>query len=227
MTHFKSPAANRLKTAKTRFNPLTALRKTSRDFKNDKSGVAAIEFALIAPIMIGIYFGLAEIASAIGVDRRVSHTANVLGDLATQTTEVVNVQVEEIFSAALLTLDLRDISNVTIELSSYDMDTSQSPPVPRLVGIATLNSGSARLPDFDVDTVDSRILNPTSGVVVARIGYSYTPLMLRYTDSNIDLTELFLLKPRRSASVPIGDVPDVPVTCNGSSAANISCSGTI
>jgi len=169
--------------------------------------------------MIAIYFGLAEVASAISVDRRVSHTANVVGDLATQNAEVLNGDVEEIFAAALRVLSISDTSEVTMELASYQKDDQD---MPELIGMATLNAGQA-LPAFDPATVDDRILNSTSGVVVARIAYSYEPLMLRFTSANINLTEIFLLKPRRSSSVPIGDDPTVPVTCTSSSLTNISC----
>ncbi len=199
-------------------NPLKAI----RNFKDDKSGIAAIEFAFIAPIMIAIYFGLAEVASAINVDRRVSHTANVVGDLATQNTEVTNEDVSEIFAAALRVLSLNDVSDVTIELTSYELDENDNP---RALGQAILNAGQ-NLPAFDPDTVDSRILNSTSGVVVARIAYSYTPLKLRFTDTDINLTEIFLLKPRRSASVPIGDDIDLPVTCSATNITNVTCGGT-
>lgn len=202
-------------------NPMKSFNRERTAFLRDKSGVAAIEFALIAPIMIAIYFGLAEVASAISVDRRVSHTANVVGDLATQTTEVTNDDVSEIFAAAVRVLDLNDISSVTIEITSYELDSND---MPVLLGMATLNPGQS-LPPFDPGTVDNRILNNTSGVVVARIAYSYSPLMLRYTDSDINLTELFLLKPRRSSSIQIGNDPNTPVVCNAASVSTITCSG--
>jgi len=220
MTYFNSRTADSQSSQRKRFNPLSALRKTSRDFKSDKSGVAAIEFAFIAPIMIAIYFGLAEVASAIAVDRRISHTASVMGDLATQTADLPNVDVEEVFAASLRVLDINDLNNVTMELSSYEMD-DQNPPQPRLIGTATFNAGQT-LPAFDPLNVDPRILNETSGVVVARIAYSYTPLKLRFTDANIELKEIFLLKPRKSTRVPIGDNPDIPVNCSGTNL--VTCS---
>lgn len=226
MTYLKLNPDHKTPLSKLRFNPMRALRKSSRDFKRGQSGVAAIEFALIAPIMIGIYFGLAEIAAAINIDRSISHTANVVGDLATQTTQVINDDVEEIFAAAIRVLNLRDVGNVTIELASYQMDT-QTPPQPELIGMATLNPGIAPLTEFKPEDVDTRILNTTSGVVVARIGYNYTPLMLRYTNDTIQLKETFLLKPRRSASVPIGDDINNPVRCSAVSPTSVSCSNTI
>ena len=225
MTYFNSKPANSQPSQRKRFNPLSAIRKTSRDFKGDKSGVAAIEFAFIAPIMIAIYFGLAEIASAISVDRRVSHTANVVGDLATQSATISTAETQEIFAAALRVLNIRDVKDVTIELSSYQMN-NQNPPQPVLIGKATLNSGQT-LPGFDAAKVNSRILNPTSGVVVARITYSYTPLKLRFIDTDIELKEIFLLKPRQSASIPIGENPDTPINCSTNDQGKVNCGGTI
>ena len=37
----------------------------------DKRGVSAVEFALLAPVMIGLYFGCAEISDGVGTDRKV------------------------------------------------------------------------------------------------------------------------------------------------------------
>jgi len=51
-------------------------------YKSAKDGVAAIEFVFVAPIMIAMYFGLAEMSLAISADRKISHGTNIAGDLA-------------------------------------------------------------------------------------------------------------------------------------------------
>ena len=113
---------------------------------------------------------------------------------------------------------------MTIELASYEQpETEESSRVQ--IGIATLNKDKVDLPVFTLQDVDPRILNQTSGVVVARIAYSYTPLQLRFTDANINLSETFLLKPRKSTTVPIGNDPNVPVDCN-TTQTGINCPGT-
>ena len=58
--------------------------KLIKKYLLDREGIAAIEFVFVAPIMIGMYFGLAEISTAISADRRISHATNVAGDLTTQ-----------------------------------------------------------------------------------------------------------------------------------------------
>jgi len=75
-------------------------------FKNDEAGIAAIEFAFIAPIMLFMYFGMAEVATAISVDRNVSHSANVAGDLTTQSQTVSAAEMTEIMTATMLVMGI-------------------------------------------------------------------------------------------------------------------------
>ncbi|MFN5553034.1 MAG: TadE/TadG family type IV pilus assembly protein, partial [Hyphomonadaceae bacterium] len=51
-------------------------------------GVSAVEFALIAPLMIMMLFGASEVSQAVSVDRKVTLAASTLGDLAAQTDRV-------------------------------------------------------------------------------------------------------------------------------------------
>ena len=196
----------------------------SSRFRHDERGVAAIEFAIIAPIMIGMYFGLAEIASAIGVDRRVSHSTNVAGDLATQTSEIRDGEIEEIVSAALRVLDVPDVSKVAMDMESFILPDAGNSPESR--GRIRVNTGAGSLGDFDASGLDTKILNEDSGVVVTRMSYKYSPLKLRFMKTDITLKETFLLKPRRSNLVQIQDGMDSLIDCTATSFANVTCTVT-
>ncbi len=50
----------------------------------DRRGVSAIEFALIAPVMITIYFGLIEFSQGYMAERRAGHVASMVADLVAQ-----------------------------------------------------------------------------------------------------------------------------------------------
>lgn len=54
----------------------------------DKRGVAAIEFALVVPLMLAMYLGTVEISAAVSVDKKVSRVAATVADLVTQQTDV-------------------------------------------------------------------------------------------------------------------------------------------
>lgn len=57
-----------------------------RRFVDDRRGVGAIEFAIVAPLLVMAYVGAFEVSVAITVSRKVSRAASTVSDLLTQTT---------------------------------------------------------------------------------------------------------------------------------------------
>jgi len=183
--------------------PFSALKKLTRRYKSDHQGVAAIEFVFVAPVMIFMYFGLAEISSAIIADRQISHAANVAGDLATQVATINATQMSEIMTATTLVMGIpsNKILDVKLEIASFSRDSDDN-IIP--LGKATL--GNPFTAAYNANDLDDLILSGSSGVVVARVEYDYEPLKLRYFDSNFTLSETFLLKPRTAANVVFDNV---------------------
>ena len=63
-------------------------RKASR-FWSDRRGIAAVEFALIMPILLIMYFLTMEASQAIETSKKVSRIGSMVADLVTQQTSVV------------------------------------------------------------------------------------------------------------------------------------------
>src|SRR5690242_14342316 len=55
-----------------------------RAFGNNEQGVAAVEFALIMPFMLALYFGSMEASALFTADKRVNTISATLGDLVSQ-----------------------------------------------------------------------------------------------------------------------------------------------
>lgn len=55
-----------------------------RRFRAEVAGVAAIEFAFLAPLMLLMYVGTIEVSAAVTVNRKLSRVASTIGDLITQ-----------------------------------------------------------------------------------------------------------------------------------------------
>jgi len=218
LTSMKSTLMSSVTRAGLTFSP----RRLSQRFRKDEDGIAAIEFAIIAPIMIGMYFGLAEIASAISVDRRISHGTNVAGDLATQQAELRDADIEEVVSAALRVMGVQNIGQVSMDMESFILPAEGQPPESR--GRIRVNSSVGGFSNFDASNLDTRLLNENSGVVVTRVRYNYTPVEVRFLDSTVRLQETFLLKPRRSDAVDFQDGNGSLVDCTATSYSNVSCS---
>lgn len=71
-----------------------------RGLWNDRSGLAAVEFAMIFPIMVAFYFGVVEYSSAISVDRKATQVARTMSDLTSQSMSVANADLISFGQAA-------------------------------------------------------------------------------------------------------------------------------
>jgi Flp pilus assembly protein TadG len=71
-----------------------------RKWFGDKRGVAAVEFALIIPLMLVLFFGTNELSSGVAVDRKVTLMARTLSDLTSQNISVTDTQFTNFFNAS-------------------------------------------------------------------------------------------------------------------------------
>ena len=71
----------------------------------DNRGNAAIEFAIIVPLMLTMFFGMIEFTSAVAVDRKISMLTQALSDLASRYTTVNDTDIANFFTigSAMLT----------------------------------------------------------------------------------------------------------------------------
>src|SRR6185312_14377390 len=76
------------------------MRRRALKLLGDKRGVAAVEFAVIVPVMLVLFFGVDEFSSGVAVDRKVTLMARTLSDLTSQNTTVTDTQLTNFFNAA-------------------------------------------------------------------------------------------------------------------------------
>src|SRR6267154_1484995 len=72
---------------------VSLMRKRSlraRSLLKDCRGVVAVEFAVIVPVMLLMFFGVVEFSSGVAVDRKVTLVARTLSDLVSQSTTVLD-----------------------------------------------------------------------------------------------------------------------------------------
>ena len=134
----------------------------------DTRGVAAVEFAFIAPILILLYFSMVEFCQAYMAQKRTGHVASVVADLVSQTDALTKQQV----------LDLLDVGEVIISpfpkgelrqrVSSVSRVTSTKYNVDWSVGKG--RTGKLTVTDAEVP---SDMLAIGESVIVAEAEYDY------------------------------------------------------
>ena len=166
----------------------------------DRRGVSAVEFALIAPVMIGLYLGIAETGNAITVYRRMSAVASTAADLAAQTKSVTTADLDDIVEAASAIMTPYDSDKpLKIVLSSVVADQSNKGKV----AWSYAKNGSPRAVDFGYAVPDG-LTEPASSVIVAEITYAFTPLVdlkTFFSPGAFNMTRTFYARPRRSMAV--------------------------
>lgn len=175
----------------------------------DERGVAAIEFAFIAPVMLVFYFGMVDISLAVEADRNVSHATSLVGDLSAQDAVVTKSMIEDYIYGALAVLDVdaEQAEKVGLELYAFEVITPDNPSTTadeRVIaetGFATFGPSFDGGTKFDPSTIQDKILTDTSGVIVARMTYEYTSKITGDVVGTKTFDETFMLKPRRSATV--------------------------
>ena len=72
------------------------MRRSVRDLSGDSRGLAAVEFAMIVPLMLVLFFGTVEFSSGVAVDRKVTMMARTLSDLTSQNISVTDTAADQL-----------------------------------------------------------------------------------------------------------------------------------
>ena len=85
-------------------------------FCSNRRGVAAVEFALIVPILLVMYFMTMEASQAIETSKKVSRIGSMVADLVTQQPTIVKADLDAIMKIGTSTIQPynRSTPNITI-----------------------------------------------------------------------------------------------------------------
>ena len=183
---------------------LTRMRSATRRLRRDQRGIAAVEFAMIAPVMFFLFAGTIEMSQAITVDRRVTQIASSTADLVAREKQITDAQLLSIANIADVLMRPYDPSKLKLTLVSVGAKTGVTPVATTKVcwsynyrgGVHTYaNQQTYALPN-------NAIIDAGGSVVVAEVTYDYTPLIFHYfITSTTKLSDKFFLKPRVSSMI--------------------------
>jgi len=177
--------------------------KTLRKFVRDRGGASALEFALIAPLLIALYFGLAEYCQAMMADRKVSHAASSLGDLVAQSTQVSSADMTDIFKVGPVLIAPFPSAGLKMRISSVTVDQNNVAKVDWSdgSGMAGRSVGSTvTLPANAADATKPFIAKGET-VVMSETEFTYESPVKYFIKDGVTFKEVYYLRPRKSNSV--------------------------
>ena len=163
-----------------------------------KDGMAAVEFAFLAPIMVLLFFGTLELSAALDCRSRVSIVASTAADLVAQETTVSTTDMNNVFAALNTIIYPYNSAPAKIVISSI---VDNGAGVDK-VAWSNAQNATARTVG-SVVTVPAGLITPNSGggVILAEITYSFAPTTTVYLGNALSMTSSFYAHPRRSLTV--------------------------
>ncbi|MEE2525518.1 TadE/TadG family type IV pilus assembly protein [Hyphobacterium sp. HN65] len=174
---------------------IRALRNILCRLGRDKSGVSAVEFALIAPVMVVLYLGMVEISLALSADRKVTNAASALADLIAQDDVITDAEMTDILNAGVAIIQPFSADQFSVRISSVSMSLLGEVEVDWSDGRGMLPRAPGSQP-----TVPAGVLAPGRSVVWVEVAYAYQAPFREIT-GDFDINEEFFLRPRQSLSV--------------------------
>jgi Flp pilus assembly protein TadG len=178
-------------------------------FRKGERGVAAVEFAFIAPIMILLFVGTLELSSGISVNRKLSRLSSTLSDLVTQSQSLDAAAVQDIMKAAAKVIHPYDEAKVKIVLTGINIDAANAAKVEWSCAMNT----TANAPGSLYNTVPSLIKVSNTFLVSAKVTTNYEPTFgwaqfsgpngLSFSRDAINMEEEIFLRPRMSAKTTV------------------------
>jgi Flp pilus assembly protein TadG len=150
-----------------------ALRGLVRRLGRNRRGMAAVEFAMVFPVMLAIYFGIVETGQAVMIDRKVTQLTRALADLASQSKNSLgNGDVTNIFDAAQTVMMPYTRVNPRMSIHHIVIDSAG---LARVCWSEQRNSTKLARGTTVNLPVDLRV--PNTSLIMAQASYAFTPVV--------------------------------------------------
>lgn len=183
-------------------NPIKQLRRHSFRFRHNVRGIAATEFALVAPMLLLLILGGFEFSRYMLIHQKTEKVAYTVSDVVSQNTSVTDAELTQISNAAAQIMAPYSFSSqgVVIVTSVYKPVGSAAKVNWRHSGGGALVRASQIGAVGGAATLPTGLeLNDKDNVIVAEIYYFYTPLFGGSLIANGDIYKTAIFKPRLGA----------------------------
>lgn len=167
-----------------------------RKFIRAKDGLAAVEFAFIAPMMITLFFGTVELCNALLCQQKVTGMAATAADLVAQDTQISSAQISDVFSALNSIIYPYPTAGTQIIITSL-VDNGHGGGT---VAWSSAQNATAHAVGATM-SVPAGTMSAGGSLIYTEITYTYTSPSTDFLRAPITMTDSFYARPRKSAQV--------------------------
>jgi Flp pilus assembly protein TadG len=175
----------------------------SRRFVADRRGSSVVEFAILLPLMLVMYFGSIQVTDAISADRQVTLVASTVAEITSQfNAGVMTSDVNNILGAASAVLAPFSVNNATVTLSSVCIDSTGKATILWSQSLnGTQRSGTV------TNLIPAALLVPSTSVIWGEATFNYRPTVGWVITGTVPMSEQIFLRPRQSPSISLNKGP--------------------
>jgi len=153
-------------------------------FVGDNQGVGAIEFAMVAPLLLLLYLGGVDVTRAIMFSHKMQNATVAVNDLVTQATALTKADVLETFDAADAMLASFRVDDLKIRVTAVEIDKLGSAKIAWSVarGLERSTAGKAYTLPAQLKPLRDFTL------IVTESSYSFAPLSARVIQASIPMS---------------------------------------
>ncbi len=181
-----------------------------RGFRKSDDGVAAVEFAILLPLLISMFFGVVETSLALLCRADVSVMAATAADLISQVNAASTTDITNVYAAAGTILypyySGGSTGKPTIRITSVIYDTTSKSTTSGKVAWTCAQAGTGTLTPAsravgDTVTLPQALMTTNGSVIIAEVAYNYASPTTQVITGPINMTNNFYTKPRRIAQI--------------------------
>lgn len=162
----------------------------------DQRGAAAVEFAIIAPVMITMYLGLAELVQGLIAGQKMTHAAAVVGDLVTQNSQISQAQLDDNFTIVKAILAPYPTNTLAMRVTAVQVGTDL---VPRVTWSKVNGTGyTAYATNATISGLPAVYKVSGQMTIMSEVKYSYSSPLAKVLPNGVNMKRTWYLRPRNA-----------------------------
>lgn len=167
-----------------------SLRHAARSIVRDRRGVAAVEFAYIAPVLLIMLMGTFELARGVSIDRRLNSVSAMASEIIAREDSITPADLDKVAAAMKHVMEPYDDDSLIIRLIGVRANSNDANNT-KVEWSYEFSSNGSSVPytQCQAYTLDPGLVSKGGSVIVAEVGYTYAPVFGGFVYGGLDFTE--------------------------------------
>lgn len=159
-----------------------------------EEAVAAVEAALIFPILLTMLLGVFDMGNAILANQKTIRSSQIVADLITRDRTVNTAEIDEAIESGRLAFETMSSNSYGVDIVSIRFDDTATPQI-------IWRETRDMTPVADVEARVAGLAEAGNGVVMVAVEYEFDPVFVGIITDTMQMQEIAFARGRKSAVV--------------------------